>query len=131
MAWYVWLAGRLYLATLSSMWTVLMADLVVIGSLLAGTTALDTETVFYRLGDRKAVGQGGDFSHHTVDANVIWLASNVGSNYALARLMEETQSGLVLCMELYCNIKASVWRCFDEMNDHIAQMHRYSQTSLK
>lgn len=45
MAWYVWLAGRVYLATLSSIWTVLMADLVVIESLLAGSTALDTETV--------------------------------------------------------------------------------------
>ena len=90
-----------------------MADLVVIGSLLVGTTALDTEALPFGSGDRAAIGDRGECSNDTVDANMIWLASNIGSNYTLARLMEGTQSivvthpGIVLCMELSCKSKAS------------------------
>lgn len=114
-----------------------MADLVVIGPSLAGTAALDTEALPFPLGDRAAIGDGGKCNSDTVDANMIWLASNIGSNYTLARLTEETQPivvthpGIVLHMELSCKSKASVWRCFDETNGHRVQMHRHSQTSTK
>ena len=55
-----------------------MVDLVVIGSLLAGTTALDTEALPFFSGDRAAIGDRGECSDDTVDANMIWLASNIG-----------------------------------------------------
>ena len=55
------------MSTLSSIWSVLVGNNAVkVGSLLTGTTALDTEARLCRLGDRAAIGEGGGFGDDTV-----------------------------------------------------------------
>ena len=67
MVWCVLVRRALYALNLTSLWSVLVANAIVVGLLLAGTTILGTETVSCRLGGRAAVGEGVGFSNDTVD----------------------------------------------------------------